>query len=106
MPDWIIIADELSAAWEAGAAFAAQGWKTRAALLPGVDFDGAAIEAGRQKYGLDLAVGDFQTAPVPEGAFDAVTMSHVIEHVPDPGNRTRLRESFLWGPLCWITYQK
>jgi SAM-dependent methyltransferase len=50
----------------------------------GVDFDAAAIEAGRQKYGLDLKVGDFQTYPVEEAAFDAVTMSHVIEHVPDP----------------------
>jgi len=55
------------------------GWKAA-----GVDFDAAAIEAGRSKYGLDLKVGDFQTCPVEESAFDAVTMSHVIEHVPDP----------------------
>jgi 2-polyprenyl-3-methyl-5-hydroxy-6-metoxy-1,4-benzoquinol methylase len=50
----------------------------------GIDFDEAAIETGRQKYGLTLAVGDFQTATIEENAFDAVTMSHVIEHVPDP----------------------
>lgn len=55
------------------------GWKGS-----GVDFDAAAIESGRQKHGLDLSVGDFMTAPVPENAFDAVTMSHVIEHVPEP----------------------
>jgi 2-polyprenyl-3-methyl-5-hydroxy-6-metoxy-1,4-benzoquinol methylase len=50
----------------------------------GVDFDAAAIETGKQKYGLDLQVGDFQNAAIAESAFDAVTMSHVIEHVPDP----------------------
>jgi SAM-dependent methyltransferase len=55
------------------------GWQGK-----GVDFDAAAIETGRKKYGVDLAVGDFQTVPIEESSFDAVTMSHVIEHVPDP----------------------
>jgi len=50
----------------------------------GVDFDTAAIEAGRQKYGSDLKLGDFQTCEVEEAAFDAVTLSHVIEQMPDP----------------------
>jgi SAM-dependent methyltransferase len=50
----------------------------------GVDFDAAAIETGKKNYGVDLKVGDFQTVPIEESAFDAVTMSHVIEHVPDP----------------------
>ncbi len=58
---------------------AQRGWKGC-----GVDFDAAAIESGRAKYGLDLKVGDFQSAAIEENAFDAVTMSHVIEHVPDP----------------------
>jgi SAM-dependent methyltransferase len=56
-----------------------QGWQGK-----GVDFDEAAIDTGRKKYGVDLAVGDFQAVPIEESAFDAVTMSHVIEHVPDP----------------------
>jgi 2-polyprenyl-3-methyl-5-hydroxy-6-metoxy-1,4-benzoquinol methylase len=55
------------------------GWKGQ-----GIDFDAAAIAAGRQKYGLDLMTGDFQSARFDEKDFDAVTMSHVIEHVPDP----------------------
>jgi SAM-dependent methyltransferase len=55
------------------------GWQGK-----GVDFDAAAIETGKKKYGVDLAVGDFQTVPIEESTFDAVTMSHVIEHVPDP----------------------
>src|SRR5262249_31342544 len=58
---------------------AAHGWRGT-----GMDFDAAAIEAGRTKYGLDLSVGDFQTAGIQEGQYDAVTMSHVIEHLPDP----------------------
>ena len=55
------------------------GWKGS-----GIDFDAAAVENGRKKYGLDLAVGEFMSAEYPERGFDAVTMSHVIEHVPDP----------------------
>jgi predicted SAM-dependent methyltransferase len=56
-----------------------RGWQGK-----GVDFDAAAIDTGKKKYGVDLEVGDFQTVPIEESAFDAVTMSHVIEHVPDP----------------------
>jgi SAM-dependent methyltransferase len=56
-----------------------KGWQGK-----GVDFDAAAIETGRKKYGVDIEVGDFQAVPIEESAFDAVTMSHVIEHVPDP----------------------
>ena len=55
------------------------GWQGK-----GVDFDAAAIETGKKKYGVDLEVGDFQAVPIEESAYDAVTMSHVIEHVPDP----------------------
>jgi 2-polyprenyl-3-methyl-5-hydroxy-6-metoxy-1,4-benzoquinol methylase len=50
----------------------------------GMDFDAQAIAAGRQKYGLDLTVADFMETSFPEASFDAITMSHVIEHVPDP----------------------
>ena len=50
----------------------------------GIDFDAAAIESGQKKYGLDLRVADFQAAQFDGGGFDAITMRHVIEHVPDP----------------------
>jgi SAM-dependent methyltransferase len=50
----------------------------------GVDFDAAAIAAGRQKFGLDLKASDFQSCIVEDEAFDAVTLSHVIEQMPDP----------------------
>jgi 2-polyprenyl-3-methyl-5-hydroxy-6-metoxy-1,4-benzoquinol methylase len=56
-----------------------QGWKGE-----GIDFDAEAVKRGREKHGLSLIAGDFQTAEFASGNFDAVTMTHVIEHVPDP----------------------
>lgn len=50
----------------------------------GLDFDPKAIESAKSKYGLDLHTGDLQSANFPDNNFDAVTLSHVIEHVPDP----------------------
>lgn len=58
---------------------AKEGWQVR-----GIDFDAAAIETGRKRYGLNLSIGDFQSFHFETVGFDAVTMSHVIEHVPDP----------------------
>lgn len=50
----------------------------------GVDFDPAAVAAAKQQYGFDLCCGDLHSAPFSDGTFDAITMKHVIEHVPDP----------------------
>jgi SAM-dependent methyltransferase len=52
--------------------------------VDGIDFDAKAIESAKFKYGLTLRHGELQAARFPEGRFDAVTLSHVIEHVPDP----------------------
>jgi ubiquinone/menaquinone biosynthesis C-methylase UbiE len=52
--------------------------------VDGVDFDPKAIENARLRYGLDLHHGDLLALRLPENSFDAVTLSHVIEHVPDP----------------------
>ncbi len=54
------------------------GWRTM-----GVDFDERAVAVARSR-GLDVVVGDLGSAGFPKGHFDAVTMIHVIEHVPDP----------------------
>ena len=54
------------------------GWRTE-----GVDFDPMAVAAASSR-GLDVRLGSLQDQHYPERSVDAVTMSHVIEHVPDP----------------------
>jgi 2-polyprenyl-3-methyl-5-hydroxy-6-metoxy-1,4-benzoquinol methylase len=61
------------------AEIAALGWEAR-----GIDLDERAVLAGR-RAGLDLEVATLaQHAARNAGAYDAVTLSHVIEHLPDP----------------------
>lgn len=54
------------------------GWR-----VAGVDFDENALKVAREK-GLEVTCGALEQANFPEGTFDAVTLNHVIEHVPDP----------------------
>ncbi len=60
----------------------------RAGPVAGIDFDEKGIEAAKAKYGKYgfelLQTGDIFSARFPENSFDAVTMSHVIEHVMEP----------------------
>lgn len=46
------------------------------------DPESAAI--ARQTFGLTVYDGTLEEAALPAGTFDAVTLGHVIEHVPDP----------------------
>ncbi len=55
----------------------AGGWNAT-----GLDFDEAAVAAGRAA-GLDLRAGTLWSESFPEATFDAITMSHTIEHLPD-----------------------
>src|SRR5882762_2629679 len=64
----------------------ALGWQTE-----GVDFDPAAARNARSK-GLKVHVGSLEEQKFADSTFDAVTMSHLIEHVPDPV--TLLRECY------------
>jgi 2-polyprenyl-3-methyl-5-hydroxy-6-metoxy-1,4-benzoquinol methylase len=54
------------------------GWR-----VTGTDLDERALEQAR-RAGLDVKQGTLAEQHFPSGAFDAVTLSHVIEHVPDP----------------------
>jgi ubiquinone/menaquinone biosynthesis C-methylase UbiE len=56
----------------------ALGWE-----VEGVDVDAAAVENARRK-GLKIHLGDLEGCKFPDDSFDAVTMSHLIEHVEDP----------------------
>ncbi len=51
--------------------------------VEGIDFDPNAVKNARQK-GLTVHIGSLQTQSFPSNTFDAIVMSHVIEHVPDP----------------------
>lgn len=55
------------------------GW-----TVDGIDFDNKAIARAERAYGLKLRQGDLKSAEFPENNFDAITISHVIEHVPNP----------------------
>jgi ubiquinone/menaquinone biosynthesis C-methylase UbiE len=57
------------------------GW-----TVTGLDFDGKAVENAKIRYGSALTFlhTDLPGAKFPDNFFDAVTMNHVIEHVPDP----------------------
>jgi 2-polyprenyl-3-methyl-5-hydroxy-6-metoxy-1,4-benzoquinol methylase len=54
------------------------GWR-----VEGVDFDSHAVSVARQN-GLDASMGSVEQQQFPANRFDAVTLNHVIEHVPDP----------------------
>ena len=49
----------------------------------GIEFEAGLAALSRQRYGVDVVVGDASSAPV-EGRFDVVTMWHVLEHLPHP----------------------
>lgn len=54
------------------------GWQIR-----GVDFDPKAVQIA-QKKGLEVRLGGLEAQAYPSDFFDAITMSHLIEHVHDP----------------------
>jgi 2-polyprenyl-3-methyl-5-hydroxy-6-metoxy-1,4-benzoquinol methylase len=56
----------------------ALGWE-----VEGVDVDAAAVQNARRK-GLNIHLGDLEDCRFPDGSFDVVTMSHLIEHVGNP----------------------
>lgn len=56
------------------------GWQAE-----GIDFDPAAV-ANAQGKGLKVALGSLEEQEYPDESFDAILMSHVIEHVPDPAS--------------------
>jgi 2-polyprenyl-3-methyl-5-hydroxy-6-metoxy-1,4-benzoquinol methylase len=55
------------------------GWDT-----VGVETDERAAEGARERFGLDVRTGTVDVVAFPDDSFDAVSLSHVIEHVYDP----------------------
>jgi 2-polyprenyl-3-methyl-5-hydroxy-6-metoxy-1,4-benzoquinol methylase len=54
------------------------GWR-----VAGVDFDQNAVKIAQER-GLDVVCGALEQQKHPDDSFDAVTLNHVIEHVPNP----------------------
>lgn len=50
----------------------------------GLDVSAEAVAVVKQRLGIEAHAGDLESHDLPDGAFDAVTMFDVIEHVPDP----------------------
>jgi 2-polyprenyl-3-methyl-5-hydroxy-6-metoxy-1,4-benzoquinol methylase len=55
------------------------GWE-----VEGVDFDPKAAEGVRTRYDINVHIGSLESVEYPDNSFDAITMSHVIEHVHNP----------------------
>lgn len=73
------------------------GWQVK-----GIDFDPQAVVAARQ-LGLDVDLGGLDILSGQQDAFDAITLSHVIEHVYDPADA--LKQCFRLlrsGGTLWI----
>ena len=56
-----------------------RGWGAK-----GVEICKPSVEYARRTFGLDVFLGTLEEASFPDGCFDAVHFSHVIEHVPEP----------------------
>ncbi len=60
----------------------------------GLEISLSAAAAARDQYGLKVRTGDIGTADFPHGAFDFITMFHVVEHLAEP--RTALAKVAGW----------
>jgi 2-polyprenyl-3-methyl-5-hydroxy-6-metoxy-1,4-benzoquinol methylase len=75
----------------------AAGWETH-----GHETDPRAVERAREQ-GLDVRAGALEGGAYPAGFFDAVTLSHVLEHLHDPvGTLKTCRELIRDDGVLWI----
>lgn len=72
------------------------GWE-----VAGIEIDPVAAEIAKTHFSVPVHVGSLEDAPFPEASFDAVTMSHVIEHVEDPVAFVR-RATYYLKPGGWL----
>ena len=66
----------------------------------GCDYDEGAVAMARSRL-LDVRVGGIETQQYEADYFDAVTLSHVIEHVPEPRLTIRECRRILKRTVCW-----
>ena len=64
---------------EFAAGMAALGW-----TATGIEFDPETVAAARRQPGITVHEGSVEDQKFADDSFDAITMSNVIEHLPDP----------------------
>jgi SAM-dependent methyltransferase len=76
-----------------------RGWRTL-----GVEPSEFASAYARDRLGLEVITADAHTAELPQGAFDAVALGDVIEHLTGPGETLeRIRSLLAPGGVVWLT---
>lgn len=66
------------------------GWET-----VGVEPDAKAAQGAKTRFGVDVITGTLEQAGFPEASFDAITLSHVVEHLAEPAETLRRCEKLL-----------
>lgn len=75
------------------------GWSTY-----GIEASTAAVEQGNKHAIGELAVGDFLDAPWPDGTFDVIVMTELIEHLASPrGFLEKARRLLRPGGMLYLT---
>ena len=75
-----------------------RGWET-----VGLEPSAFASARARERFGLDVREGDLGTAALPAGAFSAIVMGDVLEHLPDAvGALERVRDLLAPGGALWL----
>ena len=52
--------------------------------VTGTEISESAVKIAKEKYGIDLHVGQVEELDLPPASFNNITLFHVLEHVPDP----------------------
>lgn len=71
------------------------GWRVQ-----GVEPDSSSASLGR-KAGLEIYEGTVESVPLEPNSFDAITLNHVIEHLPDPVGTLKMLSNAL-RPGGWL----
>lgn len=53
-------------------------------VASGLEFSAEAVRYAREARGLEVAEGTLESAALPDASVDAVSLFHVLEHLPDP----------------------
>jgi len=77
-----------------------KGWN-----VEGVEPSAWAVRFAREKYGLDILEGAFETAPLQAKKYTVVSMVDFLEHIPHPFEAISLAQKILLpgGTLCVVT---